>query len=181
MFFALWPDADVRALLDSLARDCAAQTGGRAPDAANLHLTLAFIGGVSATRITTLREIGRKAAAAVPAFVLTLDRVGAFHKQGIVWAGPSSENVAIEALAGELSLLLTAAEFELESRPFHPHVTLARRTRTRNLDSTRGAALPAPIVWNVSRMTLAASEHARGALRYVTVDSWPLEGGRATG
>lgn len=177
MFFALWPEADVRAPLDSLARGCAAQAGGRAPDAANLHLTLAFIGEVSASRITTLREIGGKATAAAPAFVLTLDRIGAFHKQGIVWVGPSSANGAIEALAGELSLLLKAAEFDLESRPFHPHVTLARRARTRNLDSTGGGPLRAPIVWNVQRVTLAASEHARGALRYVSIGSWPLDGG----
>jgi len=177
VFFALWPDAAVRAALESLARDCAAQTGGRAPDVANLHLTLAFIGQVSASRVAMLREIGRSTAAAVPSFALTLDRIDAFHKQGIVWAGPASESRAVQELAAKLSALLTPAGFELEDRAFHPHVTLVRRARPRMLDTTRSGVLPVPIVWNVSRMTLAASEHAHGALRYVAVDGWPLGGG----
>ena len=172
----MWPDDEVRSTLGALARECVAQTGGRAPDAANLHLTLAFIGDVTASRIDTLRDIGRIVAAAVPPFVLALDRVGAFHKQEIAWVGSSRSNRVIEALARELFTRLTMAGFELERRPFHPHVTLARRARTQILDSSRGGALTAPFTWNVSRLTLAASTHAQGAVRYVAVDSWPLIG-----
>ena len=176
VFFALWPDAAVRRALETLARDCVAQTDGRAPDAANLHLTLAFIGEVSASRVDTLREIGRNAAAAAQPFALTLDRVGAFHKQEIAWVGASRIDAALQALADGLSQQSIAAGFDLERRPFHPHVTLARRARTRALDSMRGGALAGPIVWNVSTLTLAASTHAQGVLRYDAVDAWPLRG-----
>ena len=178
MFFALWPDDEVRRALETLARDCVLRTGGRAPDAANLHLTLAFIGEVPTSRVASLREIGQSVAAALSPFTLTLDRIGAFHKQDIAWVGSAQDNPPIQALADHLSARLTAAGFELERRPFHPHVTLARRARTRSLDSTRGGALAASIVWNVSRLTLAASTHAEGALRYVAVDAWPLDGGQ---
>jgi len=176
VFFALWPDAGACAALDVLARNCAAQTGGRAPPAENLHLTLAFIGNVTEEgRARLLREIGPIAAAAVPPFTMTLDRIGAFHKQGIAWAGPSSPDASLERLAHTLGDELAAAGFELERRAFHPHVTLVRRGRTRLLDASRaGTALAAPIVWSVARMTLAVSQQARGGSRYLALADWAL-------
>ena len=71
--------------------------------------------------------------------------------------------------------MLAAEGFEPERRAFHPHVTLVRRSRTRLLDAARGGtALAAPIVWNAARVTLAASESARGGSRYRALDDWPL-------
>ena len=70
IFFALWPDAGARDALSALARDTAAQTGGRAPSAGNLHLTLAFLGDVAAARIAALHALGPAVAAAVPPFTL---------------------------------------------------------------------------------------------------------------
>ena len=175
VFFALWPDTGACAALDALARACAAQTGGRAPAGENLHLTLAFIGNVTASRARQLGEIGAVAAAAVPPFTLTLDRIGAFHKQGLAWAGPSSPDASLERLARKLGNELAGAGFELEQRAFHPHVTLVRRGRTRLLDVARvGTALATPIVWNVARMTLAVSQQARGGSRYLALDEWAL-------
>jgi 2'-5' RNA ligase len=176
VFFAVWPDERVRDALDTLARDCVARTGGRAPDAANLHLTIAFIGDAPASRVDALRDVGRHAASAASPFALTLDRLGAFHRQDIAWIGSSQSNPAMQALAEELFARLAAAGFELERRPFRPHVTLVRRARTRALELARDGALASPIVWDVARLTLAASMHAQGALRYVAVDAWPLTG-----
>ena len=178
VFFAVWPDPDVRAALEMLARDCAARTGGRAPDPANLHVTLAFIGNVDAGGVAMLREIGCNAATPAAPFALVLDRIGAFHKQEIAWLGCSRVNEAMRALADALFSQLAAAGFELERRPFRPHVTLARRARTRALDFAGGGALAAPVVWNVSSLTLNGSTHAQGALRYVAIESWPLGGSR---
>jgi 2'-5' RNA ligase len=173
VFFALWPDDEVRGAIETLARDCVQRTGGRAPDPTNLHLTMAFIGEVPADGVRLLQETGKRASAGVSPFTLTLDRVGAFHKQEIAWVGTARANPPIEALADQLSTRLTAAGFALDRRPFHPHVTLARRARTRELAMQPGD-LVTPIVWNVTALTLAASKHAQGALRYVAIDSWPL-------
>jgi len=176
VFFAVWPDPVVRAALEVLAKDCAARTGGRAPAPANLHVTLAFIGNVDARRVITLREIGSNVSAAAAPFALILDRMGGFHRQEIAWLGCSRVNQAVQELAHALFSQLASAGFELEARPFRPHVTLARRAQTRALASTGDGALPEPIIWNVSRLTLTASTHAQGALRYVAIDSWPLGG-----
>ena len=129
MFFALWPDDDVRAALDALARDYAGATGGRAPAAANLHLTLAFVGEVAASRVATAAGDRRQRAARVAPFTLTLDRIGAFHKQGIAWIGTvDAPDPKLEAArATHLADSLRTPDSSSSSRAFHPHVTLARR------------------------------------------------------
>jgi 2'-5' RNA ligase len=106
---------------------------------------------------------------------LTLDRIGAFHRQGIAWAGASSPPAALAQLAAELSDGLVAGGFRLERRPFRAHVTLARRCRIRAGDPMRdGEPVSAPVVWNVARMTLVASELASGPPQYRELDGWPL-------
>jgi 2'-5' RNA ligase len=175
VFFALWPDPDVRDRLAELARATSDRANGRAPPPANLHMTLAFVGEVPLVSVATLRSIGRAAAATVPPFALDLDRVGAFHRQGIAWAGASSPPAALVRLVAELGKGLAAQGFRLEDRAFHAHVTMARRCRTRASDPMRdGETLAAPIAWNVTRMTLAASEMTFGPPRYREVDGWPL-------
>jgi len=49
VFFALWPAATARDALAGLAHDVAARVQGRAPPDENLHMTLAFVGDISAT------------------------------------------------------------------------------------------------------------------------------------
>ena len=175
VFFALWPDADVRDRLREIARAIAERAQGRPPPPENLHMTLAFVGEVPEASIATLQRIGRAAAATVPPFALTLDRIGTFPRQGIAWAGASWPPDALVRLAAELADGLTAQGFRLERRPFHAHVTLARRCRVRAADPMRdGEPLSAPIVWNVARATLMASELASGPPRYRELDGWPL-------
>ena len=64
----------------------------------NLHMTLVFVGEVPSNSVATLPPVGRAAAATVAPFVLTLDRIGAFHRQGIAWAGASSPPDALVRL-----------------------------------------------------------------------------------
>jgi 2'-5' RNA ligase len=169
IFFALWPDAGTRDALSALASDIAARARGRTPAAGNLHLTLAFLGDVAVTRLTVLRAIGAAVASAVPPFALTFDRVGAFGDAGIAWAGTSAPPRELERLTQLLNGALAKEGFPIERRPFHPHVTLARRCR-----SPAGAGSVAPIAWNVERIVLNASERSPHGLRYRELDAWPL-------
>ena len=169
VFFALWPDAGARDALSALAGDIAARTRGRAPPAGNLHLTLAFLGDVEPTRLALLRAIGAAVAAAVPPFALVFDRVGAFGDAGIAWAGASAPPRALERLAQLLQAALAKEGFRIERRPFHPHVTLARRCR-----SPAGAGSAAPIAWNVERIALNASERSPHGPRYRELVAWAL-------
>ena len=169
MFFALWPDADARVSLAALARDVAARTKGRPPPAANLHVTLAFIGEVPSERIGALCAIGASVAASATPFVLTLDCAGTFRGTGIAWAGTSSLPPPLGELARNLTDALAAQDFAVERRAFSAHVTLARRCKAPGL-----ASVAAPISWTVTRLALDASEQGSGAPRYRELATWAL-------
>jgi len=145
------------------------QAQGRAPAAENLHLTLAFLGDVAATRIATLHAIGLAVAAAAPPFTLTLDRAGAFRGSGIAWAGASATPRELGELVRQLCDALTAEGFAIEHRTFQPHVTLARRCR-----KPGRIQIASPIAWNVSRVALNASETLPDGPRYRALADWRL-------
>jgi 2'-5' RNA ligase len=168
-FFALWPDAVARDALARLAQEVAALAGGKAPAAMNAHLTLAFLGEVAPPHVPTLLAFGAAAAATVPPFRLVLDRIGAFRGSGIAWAGASVVPAEMTRLGSELSTALAAGGFVLDPRPFHAHVTLARRCRKR-VD----VSMATPIAWPVERLVLNASELARDGPRYHEVGAWTL-------
>ena len=53
LFCALWPDAATRAALEN-ARSALFPLSGRPVEAANLHVTLVFLGAVDAARLPAL-------------------------------------------------------------------------------------------------------------------------------
>ena len=157
------------------------QKTGNKPISTSARSLLGVVGRVAIWIFIGLLLI-RGAGAMVAPFVLTLDRIGAFHRQGIAWAGASSPPAELVRLAAELGNGLATQGWRLERRAFQAHVTLARRCRIRVGDPLRDSEpLPAPIVWNVARMTLAASELASGPPRYREIDAWPLAAGDPAG
>jgi 2'-5' RNA ligase len=59
-FFALWPDATVRAALAPLVRDIARKVHGRPTAVESIHLTLAFLGEVAEERCPRSRRSARR-------------------------------------------------------------------------------------------------------------------------
>ena len=164
LFFAVWPDALAAAALATLARQVAGVCGGRPVPAEKLHLTLAFLGEVVAERATDL--VGC-AGFRARRFRLELDRVGAFRKAGVAWAGPSTPPPELIALQEKLSARLGASGFALEEREYTPHLTLARR-----VERKLPAASIEPVAWEADAFTLVRSETGTG--RYTVVERWPL-------
>ena len=168
-FFAVWPDAAALTTTAKAAAAVARQAGGRATRTSNLHLTLAFVGEVSAKESELLQDVGAAAAAAAPPCVLTLDRVGSFADTGIVWLGTALPPPALAGLAAALGERLGAAGLHVERRPFRAHVTVARRC-----PRPVGEALPTPIAWNIDALTLVTSELRPDGPRYAIAQRWPL-------
>jgi 2'-5' RNA ligase len=105
--------------------------------AANLHLTLRFIGGIERALAEGITD--RLAESRLTAFEMALGDLGTF-KRGrlvrVVWLGVTAGAEAAGGLAAQIEAACAAAGLEAEKRPFQPHLTLAR-ARPRF-----GAALP---------------------------------------
>lgn len=166
LFFALRPKADTRARIARMASECGIDADRLTP-AANLHLTLQFLGEVDAvTRIALTRAGGRIRA---PAFALTLSRAGLWRRAGVAWLAPATIPAALVRLAHDLHAISTTLGIADEPRPFTPHVTLARRART-------PPRLPGEwsIEWQVTDFALVSSRTLAGGADYEVVETWPL-------
>jgi len=96
LFFALWPDEGVRARLTHWSRELHAVCGGRATREENLHLTLAFLGGVEEPRVAEVERAAREVAQRVA--TLILDRPGYWKHNRIAWAGASVVPLELESI-----------------------------------------------------------------------------------
>lgn len=169
VFFGIWPDAEAAGQLSALAHSLAGR-GGRVTRAASMHLTLAFVGAVTPTRLAELETIA--ADVRDEAFELCLDRLGFWPQRGILWAGCRQTPPALRRLAEALATALRGAGFDLDPRAGAsqvPHVTLARRVRCQSLPR-----LETPIRWRVEEFALIESHLHPAAASYRTRAMFPL-------
>jgi 2'-5' RNA ligase len=167
LFFALTPAAPERNRLSAAAqRVTAAQRApGRPTSAAQLHLTLAFLGEFEDDEAIARANAAGARVRAAP-FTVRIDQAGSF---GPTWylesAAPPPELAALEAA---LRAELVQAGFTPEARAFHPHLTFQRKAE-HALPPTRIA----PIRWPVESFTLFDS--IPNERRYLSLATWPLQ------
>lgn len=97
--------------------------------AENLHFTLKFLGDLPAERTEPLVNAAREAVAGVPAFSITLARLGAFpgvRRPRVLWVGGDPSSVAAVELGRRLDAIAVAFGVPAEQRPLALHMTLAR-------------------------------------------------------
>jgi len=119
-----------------------------------MHVTLAFIGEADETLAAKL-IVAMQRRPAQPAFDASFDRVGLFPPHGaprILWLGVGEGADAMAALQAEIAARVDALGVELERRPFHPHLTLARWRDARPSD--RHAVDDLPEVGLVARVRI---------------------------
>jgi len=168
LFFALWPDDKVRTALDEAGRSLLGKRVKRVP-AANLHLTLAFAGSVTAS----VRQCLESAAGVIQLapFDLTIDQYGHWHRPRIAWVAPTHSPPGLWSLVGGLRTAFESCGLQVETRPYQPHVTLARKI-------SRLAAVPpaTPVSWSIRSFSLVESVTDPRGVRYQRLVSWTLEG-----
>ncbi|HHJ15628.1 MAG TPA: RNA 2',3'-cyclic phosphodiesterase [Gammaproteobacteria bacterium] len=124
LFFALWPDAEVRRQLAQAARHWSRHP---VPEA-NLHMTLAFLGGCTEQQQDCLYRVAPGVHG--EPFELQLDFLGHWERPRTRWLGTSQIPDALLQLEADLRLALEPCEVKLEERHFVPHVTLSRKEKT---------------------------------------------------
>ena len=158
-FFALWPDAAVRAELAQRATWAAKACGGRATPSPLLHLTLVFIGATPRERMPAL--VALMDAIELPPFVLALDHGGWWRHNGVVWAGARAVPEPLLDLQHALARGAERLGFSLDVRPYAPHLTLARDAG-RSPPSTASPSCG----WQVRSFVLVSSKPAPAGPRY---------------
>lgn len=171
LFFALWPDDDLRDAIGERAQATRASCdlGGRPTTPGRYHLTLQFLGSF---RPLPLAVIDKAIAAAdglrMPAFALQLDRAGSFERSRVWWLGCAA-SPALQLLHDQLGAALAAVGLRpRDASPYAPHMTLGRDPRQR----LQAQAID-PLAWPVREFVLVDS--AAGAAAYRIVRRWPLD------
>jgi 2'-5' RNA ligase len=95
----------------------------------SIHLTLKFLGGISADSINDVTQVMEKAAVGIPSFRLAVSGLGVFpnlQRVQVVWAGVTGALDKLIQLQKQIDTGLESLGFVPESRPFTAHLTVAR-------------------------------------------------------
>ena len=138
LFIALWPPDAVRAALASWQATWQWPERAAVVRPERLHVTLHFLGAVPSSTVLDLKHVLQ---IPTPAFDLHFG-TPEMWQHGTAVVRPESSPTALRALHARIGLALASIGLKVESRPFRPHVTLARKAT--------GAApppQPADIAW----------------------------------
>lgn len=142
-FLAIEMPQDVRSALVTIQQDLKRKlertVGGQVRISwvrpASMHLTLRFLGDMPDESIEPLHVAIEQAVLVHQPIHLTLERLGTFprpQQPRVLWAGPSEsweqgpDAQRLRALHRTIEDCCQAADFAPDSRPFSPHLTLAR-------------------------------------------------------
>lgn len=179
------------AMVQAIGR-AARESGGKPVPAANLHVTLAFLGSVAGERLRVLGEVARaaaretaSAAARRPAgapesesesadspeapFELSFDHLEYWRGAQLLCASAADSPPWAAALAGRLKTRLAQSGFAPDLKAFRPHVTVVRKV-----------VRPAPpgkmhaVIWGFTELALVESRTLPEGPLYSVVESYPL-------
>lgn len=176
LFFALWPDAALRARIaatvDRLERS--QPGGGRRTHPDTYHLTLQYLGEFRPLRQSIVDD-ARAAAARLqlPGFDLVLDRAGSFARAHVCWLGTSAPPPGLQRLWDALGRALAQGRVQVKSPPtFSPHLTILRGGRV------PWEPMPPiePLHWPVREFVLVDSLSGGAQPGYRLLGRWPLRG-----
>lgn len=166
LFFALWPDDEVRKQLGKIQREAALQHRGKVVKVDNLHITLAFLGNVPTTDLPCLEKMAERIR--FTPFTLQLDHLGVFTRARVLWLSASGVPDALQGLASEVNEGVEACGFDVDKRPFKAHLTLMRKVKY-----LRDFPIK-PITWQVNSFCLVQSHTWPEGVQYEVIRRWQM-------
>jgi len=168
LFFALWPDDEVRyQVAENLRRLNIDGNSVRFVANRNLHMTLHFIGNTSRAEIKCLN--GRARLVNAEPVELILNCSGFFKKPRVFWFGCRDVPNTLYNLHTRLGQQISRCAFRPESRPYSPHLTVARK-----IVEAPGYVAFKPVNWKVQQFVLVESRSTPEGVSYQVVESYPL-------
>ncbi len=138
----------------------------------NLHLTLAFLGEVSKERIGDIIKVMHQTAEFSESMDITIHGLGKFINRGgcLYWLGVK-ENRALQKMQKDLVLNLKEDGFQVDDKPFKPHITLGRKcVMRRDFDEKSFGEKIAPMLMRVTAISLMLSEQKQGKVTYTELE-----------
>jgi 2'-5' RNA ligase len=166
LFFALWPDEQVRKQFHQLQKTLDL-SAGRLVHKADLHITLQYLGQANKDQLDCAKAAASRVDGA--SFRLEIDSIHHWHRPRVLWAGLADMPGELHYLVRQLGEQLTTCGFPPEERRYHPHVTLARKVR--NASSFQ---LTDVIPWVAEDFVLVASHTDGRVPRYEPVARFPF-------
>lgn len=140
--------------------------------AANLHLTLKFLGSVGEELVEGVTGACRRVAARqlpIEAKAIGLGAFPSLHKPNVLWVGVEAPP-ALAALQRDVESAMVELGFEKEERAYHPHVTVGRVKEARGSaetlwksDALLGSSALAELIVYESRTRSAGAEYVARA------------------
>jgi len=129
LFIAINLPADVRQRIHEATatlRDAAPDVAWTPPE--RLHLTLKFLGERPESEVARLESMLRRVGGHHATLPLTIEGGGAFPtlaRPRVIWAGVAAEP-RLELLHHDIEAACAELGYDVEGRPFRPHLTLGR-------------------------------------------------------
>ena len=185
-FIALELDESLQRFLGNVIHRLAQQLPSvRWVNPSGIHLTLAFLGELSDEQLSAAKQAADAAAQQITPFEFRLKELGMFGSQRqprVIWMGIEESSGNLFRLHGVLNRELELRGFEIDSRPFSPHLTLARIKQPLNADeqqtlqrllASKESAPSSPRQY-AHDLSVMKSELLRSGARYTCLVAYPL-------
>ncbi|HUR45270.1 MAG TPA: RNA 2',3'-cyclic phosphodiesterase [Candidatus Saccharimonadales bacterium] len=131
LFVAIPLPSEVKDVLTGLQSTLKASTGDavRWTPREQMHLTLLFLGGVPHSQLEPLQNKLQEACASGQSLTIRAQGLGYFpnaRKPQVIWCGVEGEIELLQKIQKHLQEALRPWCERIETRPFHPHLTLGR-------------------------------------------------------
>jgi 2'-5' RNA ligase len=166
LFFALWPDDKTRQKLTHLTQSIKTERF-KWVRPHNLHVTLVFLGQVDKDVELSVKQSA--AGITAPPFELTFNSLSYWNRPKILCLTcqqPVPE--AASVLADALGTATANCGLQTDTRPYTPHITLARHVRY--LPNVKIE----PIIWRAEAFCLVESCSEPNGVLYKVIQQWPL-------
>jgi 2'-5' RNA ligase len=173
-FFGLSPDTNTKLAIDNWRNTAFAHLDGPVP-AANFHVTLAFLGNVSANQLATINRL-IDTMPSVTAFDVSLNKLGYWAKPKAFWLGCQQTANEHLKLAKQTHKIANEAGLMLQDQDYVAHLTLARKCKV----DPPAPLFPANFKWHADQFHLFESTSSppgplsQESVEYVIRQSWPM-------
>jgi 2'-5' RNA ligase len=187
-FIALEMNNELQRHLAGVIRQMArALPGMRWVDPAGIHLTLAFLGELTNEQLASAQEATMNAAKRSTSFSYQLSRLGVFGpawQPRVIWMGIAESLDMLQRVHQALNAELLQRGFEVDTRPFSPHFTLARvkaplsseeQSHLRDLLAGNQQGISTSQRFSAEHLVVMKSELVQSGARYTVLNSFKLQ------